>query len=798
MRRSGVLDRVAGKLAYAGALATCAFVPLGSTAAEPATPTPTAFIETYCGKCHNATDWAGSLAFDTLDVQRPDAEPEVWENAVGKLRGRLMPPAGERQPQQPEIDSLVAFLESGIDRGASPHVGYVPIQRLNRLEFAASVKGLLGVEVDARQMLPQDIEVEGFSNIAGALGVSPAFVEQYLSAARRVAKLAVGEPVAKVTSVFYRDEGSQQSQRTWRPGFPLGTRGGTRFTHVFPADGEYRFSFIEGDSLGAGLYPSGMETAATLVVLIDGKEVARRQIGGAEDLALADREGPQGRDTIVGKVSNVPANVTAGPHEVIVTFVERSWAASNDATGGGRMTSMPIVRDGIQVMGPFSRQGISTNASRAKVFICQPRQGGRRASLRRTHHASSRDPGLPPSGERRRRAAPDEVLRRGASRSGRFRHRHHRARRGGAVEPRFPLSRHSRGAGARRHRVHSPISSSRSRLSFFLWNENPDDMLLRLATSRQLSDPAVLQAQVDRMLKDRRAQSLVENFALAWLNLDELEEIEPSDVAFNSAMRANFETEIRLFLSSVLLENRSVVDLLNADWTFLNEALARQYGVGGVFGPQFRRVRLEDENRWGLLGKGAVLLRTSYADRTSPVLRGAWVLDRLVGAPPAPPPPDVVTDLSVPAGEKPRTVRARLEAHRANATCQGCHGLIDPPGLALENFDVAGRWREVDAAAKEKIDATATLTSGTVLHGPADLRRSLNARADQFPTTVTKRLMMYALNREIEYFDMPQVRQVVRDAAIKDYTFAALVKGVVASDAFRRQGAKTSTVAAAQ
>ncbi len=298
----------------------------------------------------------------------------------------------------------------------------------------------------------------------------------------------------------------------------------------------------------------------------------------------------------------------------------------------------------------------------------------------------------------------------------------------------------------------------------------------------------MLQAQVDRMLKDPRAQSLVEDFALAWLNLGQLDQIEPQEAGFTAAMRSNFETEIRLFLASVLLEDRSVLDLLNADWTFVNESLARQYGISGVFGPQFRRVTLQDENRWGLLGKGAVELRTSYADRTSPVLRGAWVLDRIIGTPPTPPPPNVVTDLSVHPGETPRTVRVRLERHRANPACGRCHGLIDPLGLALENFDVTGRWRTFDPIAKEPIDATSELTSGTVLHGPADLRRALTRRADQFPTTVTRRLMMYALNREIEYFDMPQVRQIVHAAAASNYSFASIVKGVVASEAFREQG----------
>jgi hypothetical protein len=295
-----------------------------------------------------------------------------------------------------------------------------------------------------------------------------------------------------------------------------------------------------------------------------------------------------------------------------------------------------------------------------------------------------------------------------------------------------------------------------------------------------------------RMLKDPRANSLVENFALSWLNLDELEQVEPDDKSFNASMRRNFETEIRLFIASVLLENRSVQDLLNANWTFVNESLARQYDIPGVLGPQFRRVTLQNENRWGLLGKGAFQLRTSYGDRTSPVLRGAWVLDRIVGQPPTPPPPGVVTDLSVHVGDKPSTVRQRLENHRANPNCRGCHGLIDPPGLALENFDVTGKWREADPVSKISIDAKTELSSGKALDGPAGLRRYLNEHGDQFPQTVTKRLLMYALNRELEYYDMPQVRQIVHDSATRNYTLASIVTGIVNSDAFRLQGPETA------
>jgi mono/diheme cytochrome c family protein len=756
-------------------------------------------LQGYCLGCHNTEDWAGSLAFDLLDLEQPAANPDVWEHAIEKLRGRLMPPAGAEQPSQDEVNAVVAYLESAIDAAASPQrVGHVPIQRLNRTEFSASVKGLIGVDLDPGQILPTEIEVEGFDNIAGALGISPSFLEQYLSAARLAARRAVGEPVPKFSSIYYPSDGGTQraptaNQTMHRDGFPLGTRGGMSFMHVFPADGEYRFNILDVD---AGLYPRGMETAATLVILVDGEEVARLDIGGPEDLALADRDGPAGRDAIIAKLSGIPAQVKAGAHEVIATFIDRSWAASNDAAGGGRVSGVPRIQDGMEVEGPFAPAGLSMNESRSKIFVCEPteaaeerpcaeqiaRQLATRA-FRRPVNDSDLEWLMPFYEAGRAEAGGFDAgiteLVTAILSSPDFLYRAIRT----AQEPGMP-------------RALDDLELA-SRLAFFLWSQGPDDELIALAAEGRLSAPGVLDQQVDRMLADPRAQALVENFALGWLNLDELEQVEPLDPSFNSGMRRNFEIEIRLFLASILLENRPVTELLTADHTFLNESLAQQYDVSGVLGPQFRRVQLANENRWGLLGKGAMLLRTSYGDRTSPVLRGAWVLDRLIGTPPTPPPPNVETDLSVREGEKPTTVRARLEAHRENPTCQGCHGVIDPPGLALENFDVTGRWRDVDAQAREAIDATAVLSNGTVLKGPADLRRYLLSQPDQFPLTVTHRLMMYALAREIEYFDMPHIRRIVREAAADDYRFATIIKGIVNSELFRQQGPEEDQEAAA-
>ena len=789
----------AAACAVVASLAISAGIAFGEDAPKPGTPQ--AFNEltnNNCSKCHNSTDWAGGLAFDTMDAAQAAQDPEIWEKVITKLTGRLMPPAGQKQPAQTDVDAFVGYLENTLDDSAKDRgVGHVPLQRLNRTEFAASVKGLLGVDVDPKQILPTEIEVDGFSNIAGALSVSPTFMEQYLSAARHVAETAVGEPVPKLSHVFFGGGGGgggqaglgSPMQYVHKDGYPLGTRGGVSFTYVFPADGEYRFNFKDGDSLDAGLYPRGMETRATMVVLVDGAEVARRQLGGPQDLTRADRDGPKGRAAITAEVSGIPAQITAGSHTVTVTFIERSWAESNDPTGAGRTfgIGMPIIRDGVEVVGPYSPQGLSLSASRAKIFICEPKQPAeeRPCAERIARHLASH--------AFRRPVSDDDV---------KFLlkfYDHGRAQAGGfdsgvtelitaiLSSPDFLYRAISSPSDPTQPRELTDLELA-SRLSFFLWNQGPDDQLLGLATRHQLSDPKVLDAQVLRMLKDPRAQSLVTDFAFSWLNFGTLNQIEPLDREFNADMRKNFETEARLFLSSVLLENRSVTDLLTANWTFVNDSLARQYGISGVLGPQFRKVTLADENRWGLLGKGAFELRTSYSDRTSPVLRGAYVLDRLMGTPPHPPPPNVVTDLSFHEGQPPTTVRQRLEAHRTNPTCKACHGLIDPLGLVLENFDVTGRWRTADPVTKVAIDPTAELSTGLVLRNPSDLRRYLTRKPDLFPTTVTKRLMMYALNRELEYYDMPQVRKIVHDAQASHYTFTALVTGVVNSDEFRQQG----------
>jgi hypothetical protein len=754
-------------------------------------------LQGYCVECHSAAEYAGNVSFEGLTPESIHAKPEVFEAAVRKLRGRLMPPPGNPQPDQTRIDSFVSWLETAIDEGSrEQRAGYVPIQRLNRTEYAASVKDLLGVDIDAAQFLPMEIEVDGFDNIAAALSVSPAFLEQYVSVARTAARLAVGQTQPKVASAYYPPPGGDQDD--YVDGLPLGTRGGTRFEHNFPADGEYRLNVTD---LDVGLYPRSLESEHTLVVLLDRTEVFRAKLGGEEDLALVDVGGAPARAQLMERFSNIPVHVTAGVHEIIVTFIERSRAATEDMIYGftpyggfsftGKMR-VPRVIGGIEVEGPFAPTGVSRTASRQKIFVCTPETAAeeRPCAERIAANLAQRAFRRPVSREDIDLLMPFYDA--GRSTAGGFDAGVEHLVTAVLASPDF-LYRAVAPPEDAQPGVAFPLTDLElaSRLSFFLWSQGPDEELLTVAASGELGETDVLERQVRRMLADPRAQALVTGFALRWLNLDELQAVEPDDrlfPGFTDELRADFAAEIELFLRSVLLEDDADVrTLLTADHTFLNERLARHYGIDSVRGPQFRRVTLADEHRKGLLGKGAVLLRTSYGDRTSPVLRGAWVLEKLMGTPPAPPPPNVETDLSTPAGEKPKTIRARLEQHRESPSCNGCHGVIDPYGLALENFTVTAQWREFDEAAGAPIDASTALPGGMRIEGPVELRAALLRRPDQFVQALTQKLMMYALGRELEAHDMPQVRRVVRSAAKNDYRFSAIVAEIVNSDAFRLQ-----------
>ena len=758
-----------------------------------------AVLESYCTDCHNHLDLTGGVSFEDLTPESIPGHAEVFEAAIRKLRGRLMPPPGSPHPGNARLDELVAFLEGTIDGAPTAHrAGHVPIQRLNRTEYAAAVEDLLGVEIDPSEILPAEIEVDGFVNIAAALSVSPAFLEQYVAAARQVAALAVGTPTPKPASASYPPPTDDQDD--YVDGLPPGTRGGMSFVHNFPADGEYHLTLTD---LDVDLYPRSLETEHTVVVLIDRREVFREKLGGPEDLKLVDLGGAPARAEIMERFADIPVSVEAGVREVVVTFIERGRAATDELIFGftpyggfsykGEQRVPRLIGD-VNIVGPFAPTGLGMTRSREKIFVCEPEsvEEERACARRIAAHLARR--------AFRRPVTHDDVeslmpfYEAGREDQAGFDKGIEHLVAAVLVSPDFLYRTIVPRGGAAADGGTFALSDLElaTRLSFFLWSRGPDDELLKVAEEGRLGDPEVLAAQIERMLADPRAEKLVTEFALRWLGLDDLDDVEPDSTRFpdfDDQLRAAFETEAELFLRSVLLEDRSVHELLTAGYTFLNERLARHYGIDSVLGPQFRRVELDDPRRFGLLGKAAVLMRTSYGDRTSPVLRGAWVLETLMGTPPAPPPPNVETDLSTPAGEKPTTIRARLEQHRESPSCNGCHGVIDPYGLALENFTVIGEWRDFDREADAPIDASTVLPGGAVVEGPIELRDALLERPDQFVQALTEKLMMYALNRELEYFDMPQVREIVQQAALKDYRFSAIVEGIVKSDAFRMQAA---------
>ena len=754
-----------------------------------------AVLDSYCSDCHNDIDRAGELTFENLTADSIPDHPEVFETVLEKLRGRLMPPPDRPQPEQTEINALVSWLEQEIDDHAEPVAGYVQAQRLNRAEYARAVQGLLGVEIDPAEYLPTEIEVDGFTNIATALTVSPAYIEQYVAVAGTVAHLAVGEPQPKVATAYFPP--TANNQRAYINGMPPGTRGGIRFEHTFPADGEYRLSIT---NLGAGLYPSALETEHTLVILVDRNEAFRESIGGRQDLARYDRGGAPARAEIMARFSDIPLQISAGVHEIVITFIERSRASSDQTVSAFSPTRdfsftgaprVPGIIGGIDLIGPFESGGLSRTASRDLLFICQPEVPARERECaeRITTNLARRAFRRPVSESDLERLMP--CFEQGRAGPGGFDEGIELMTAAVLASPDFLYRTIRPDSDAQGGSFALDDFELATRLAFFLWSQGPDDTLLQLANDGQLSDPSVLDAQVTRMLADPRAAVLVDNFALPWLSVDDLDSVEPDvqifSFEFSEALRTDFDEEISRFISSILLENRNVRELLSASHTYLNERLARHYGINSVRGPQFRRVELQDERRFGLLGKAAVLMRTSYGDRTSPVLRGAWVLDKLMGTPPTPPPPNVETDLSNLPGEQPRTVRARLEQHRESPTCAGCHGVIDPYGLALENFTVIGRWRDHDDEANAPIDSSSQLPGGKLIRGPIELRQALLDRPDQFVQALTQKLMMYALGRELEHHDMPQVRAIVSEAAGDDFRFASIVTGIVQSHAFKSQ-----------
>ncbi|MEP7243432.1 MAG: DUF1592 domain-containing protein [Gammaproteobacteria bacterium] len=767
-------------------------------------------VENYCFKCHNTTDWAGSVAFDTMSADAVPEDAKVWEAAIKKLRSGLMPPPGKPQPEHAAVAGMVSWLESTLDKAqATPYAGYVPLRRLNRREYANAVRDLLGLRIDAAAWLPQDPLKNDFDTNAELLQMTPAFMDQAVTAARALALQAVGDPNSVPLETTYGPPanmilslaaapsmGSGNQQR-YKDGMPFGTRGGMSVEHNFPADGEYVLTI--GDMALARTVPN-MEFENTVIALLDGKEIWRTQIGGEDDHKAIDQKLDDAVSKINGRLKGIRFHATAGQHTVAVTFLRRSYAEDDGRTlqyqaGDDRRTAN-LLEGGqhrvqavhaFQIKGPVQITGMSDSPTRQKIFTCKPasaadeRPCAQEIISNLAQHAFRRpvkDEDIAPLMGFYDRASKTDGFEAGVRES----------LAAILASPHF-LYR-AEAAVDEGTRALNALELA-SRLSFFLWSSLPDDELLGVAKKNDLSKPDVLTAQVRRMMADPKAISLTRDFAFQWLNVAKMDNIVPSAALFSYASglydpRPAYKKELELFMDSILRSERPVTDLLTADYTYLNEQVALIYGMEGVRGNGFHKVTLTDANRFGLLGKGAILMVTANPNRTAPVLRGAWILERILGTPPASPPANV-PDLGEAAKGKPATVRQQTEMHRRNPACASCHAVMDPLGFALENFNTVGAFRTIDPQYNLPVDPAATMPDGTVLNGPADLHKALAARGGQFAQIITEKLMTYAVGRPVDFNDMPTVRRIVRDAKAHNYKFDSIVMGVVNSDAFRRR-----------
>ena len=749
----------------------------------------TELVTSYCATCHSERGKAGGLSLANFNAMRAQEHPEVIEKMIRKLRAGMMPPAGSKRPDAAAIEALTTALESRMDELAStsPNPGWRPFQRLNRAEYATAVKGLLGIDVDVSSFLPPDTLSNGFDNVADAQGFSPALMEGYLRAAGRIATLALGDPSSTPTEATYKVPRTQ-SQMEHIEGAPVGTRGGVSLVHVFPADGEYSFRVMLHAIPTGQLYGS-IVRGEQIEISLNGQRVAVLDI----DHRMSE-EGVNGMNLQSPKV-----HVTAGPQRVSAAFLRQFEAPVDDILApqdytladsqigsGFGITTLPHVRD-FSVSGPFSVTGVSDTVSRRRVFSCRPTTLAEEAPcasdiLGRMASQAYREPAT--SGDVQTLFRFYEQGRKGAD----FEAGIQAALEALLASPRFVFRLEQPPAAARVGQTFQVADLDlASRLSFFLWGAGPDPELVRVATAGGLKTAAGVDKQVRRMLADPRADSLSTRFASQWLRLQDVDKIRPDALLFpywDYTLAENLVHETQLFFASLVREDRSALDVLRADYTFVNERLARHYGIPNVMGPEFRRVQVPDERR-GILGQGSVLLLTSVADRTSPVQRGKWVMEVLLGSPPPAPPPNVPA-LDQTGGSKDgknQSVRERMEQHRANPACMSCHRVIDPLGLALENFDVTGKWRIKDN--EVPVDAVGELYDGTKMSGPAGLREALLKHQDAFLLSFTERLMTYALGRRVQPYDMPTVRRVIRDAGRQDYRLSAFVLGVVNSAAFR-------------
>ena len=747
-------------------------------------------IDQYCVTCHSDRLRTGGLTLERLDLADIAGSAEIWEKVVRKLRAGAMPPQPRPRPDQPAYDGLRTWLETELDRAAAANLNpgrTEALHRLSRTEYHNVIRDLLDLDIDVTDLLPADDTSYGFDNIAGVLGVSPTLLERYLVAARKISRLAVGSPVPSPTAETFRIA-SDLGQDTHIPGLPFGTRGGTIIDLNFPEDAEYVIAVLPDGPLFAG--PHQLE------VSLDGKRVDLFTVG--RTLEPDERRSEYAADV---EPWEVRLRVTAGPHQVGVAFL-RKTAAEPERTrklylrpftgeGSGADSRYQPYVDSVTITGPFEASGARPavdTPSRARLFVCRPPAGDAAAATA----CATRILSTLARHAYRRPATDDDVDRllsfyeQGAVSNG-FDGGIELALRRLLVSPEFLFRIERDPAGAAPGTVYALSNLElASRLSFFLWSSIPDDELLDVAMRGDLQDTTVLEAQTRRMLGDPRSAALVTNFAGQWLSLRNAAAVQPDEDLFpdfGEGLRQGFRRETELFFQYILRKNRSAVELLSADYTFVNERLARHYGIPNVRGSRFRRVTLNDPGRGGLLGHGSILTVTSHANRTSPVLRGKWVLENILGTPPPPPPADVPAIEDTTTG-KQLTMREAMEQHRGNPVCASCHRLMDPPGLALEPFDAIGRWR-TPSETKVALDVTGMLPDGTEFEGPAGLTDALLAHPDRFITTLTEKLLTYATGRGVEYYDAPAVRAITRAAERDNYRLAALVLGVVKSTPFR-------------
>jgi hypothetical protein len=775
--------------------------------AQPAVPALTGepatyrkWLDRYCVGCHNsrsAFPTTEPVNLESVTLTDLTSHAETWERVLRKLAVRAMPPQGMPRPTEADYAAFTGWLSRSLDRAgaARSHAGRFVVHRLNRGEYANAVRDLLGVDVDVTELLPSDGGDFGFDNIATALRTSPLLLERYLTAAQRISTMAVGDATAEAGAAEYAIS-LETSQRDHVDGLPLGTRGGIVVRHVFPADGEYVFSarLVRGVEEGyVGM--EGHDTPHTFVVTIDGEEVFSASVGGPDDHVLNGRRVNEARIAMDERLRGRVA-VTAGAHAVGFTWRDRPQRAQDvwqpslrDTQEVHHVGGLPRLRR-VNIEGPYNATGVAMTPSRQKIFVCQPTApADEPACARRIVSNLSRLAYRRPVTEadieaplafyrqtREQGRSFDAAIRAGVARI--------------IASPSFLYRLEGDPATVPAGAAH-PVTDLElaSRLSFFLWSSIPDDELLRLAERNQLRRPGVLVGQVRRMVADARADAMMQNITGQWLQLRNLESRVTPDLLlfpdFDDNVRQAFRRETELFFGYIVRENRSALELLNADYTFLNERLARHYGITGVYGTRFRRVSIEDPNRRGLLGHGSILSLTSVATRTSPVLRGKYVLSQFFNTPPPPPPPVVPTlEESKGTADAPRTVRQQLELHRANPVCASCHRMIDPVGFALENFNPVGQWREVTAEGAP-VDSAAVLSDGSQVDSPADLRDVILSRPDAFATILTERMMTYALGRGLEPSDMAVVRAIVRRAAENEYSFHSILLGIVESVPFQ-------------